>query len=150
MKSFKYYFNLNEKIIDAIKNGNSYVEIYENPDYNDWKAIEPWSRGIISKDGDLYIVSGSINLIHENIAEALHLRKLIHTDKILDPEGYVLRDVDLVMIQMKGNTKELYLSESYKLSFGVIQIFDDDVIHKLFKKCESKNPIIEFNKERIP
>lgn len=150
MKKFREYFDLKEEIVDAKKYSNSYLEIYKNPDYNEWKVIEKYSRGIISNVGDLYIVSGNMNIIHEDIASILYNKNFIHTNKVSDSQGYI-NECDLVMIQMKNNNRELYLSESYHRSLGHVYLSDkqEKIIDNLFKKCKFKNPSIEFNKERI-
>lgn len=147
-----------ESFVDAVNTKSfgekSYVEIFKNPTSDDLRQCGRECRGIITKDGDLYIaptfnLEGRV-ILHRQIFNALKHLKLIKFDDIGKMWRFDTNDVEGIGVQRSENSNEFWLGESIKLP-------SDDhrkqqvnrQIDKILQKASNQNPHLKFINKRI-
>ena len=138
--------SLNEELLGTIKSPwNALGDLYKNPPTI--RRMGQWVRAITNKNGDLYIVD-SPDIIHNDIINYLteigEISKLVrYWDSPLkedNPEG-------IIAWQRKGNTMELYLSESYGM---MGQDMENEIPEEWYDEVSLRNPAIGFINEVVP
>jgi len=116
------------------------MEVYRNP--NTIKYLLPDIRGIVTENGDLYVIDNGMDVIHNELS------------KWLNNNGYPLpNDVYrgfesgvIVTVQRYENTNKFYLGET--IHPNVIKRHHDR-FESMLKLAKEKNPTITFVMENI-
>ena len=142
---------LKEKFVTAEKNitrwggRDSYVEIFKNPSLSELKSIEAYSRGLITKSGDLYVMSikdGSGT--HTDIIEWCIKNNIIERDPFFD-NWHRLEDPLLfhfMCVQRFEKSNKWYWAESYFKS--MMSKIPNSVMDEYDKNFESNNPSLKI------
>jgi len=105
--------------------------VYMNP-----KSIERMNsdiRGVVDKDGNLYILDNAHDYIHSDIYQIVSKYTSIHQ--------YPYINKDEIPVVRLNKTNFFYLGESYYTR----EIDDNiDLIKSILTKCKTVNPTIEF------
>ena len=152
------------KLLESVLTSFGDIFLYENPSTKELNSKEDskWNRGIIDKQGNLYIEAKwikneeeyqeSLNdyiysgLTHSDVLEYLHnvnKFKNVGMDWWKDPESLNYA----VFVQRSRDTLDFYLAESYDVLYMGEAI--DQKIGKFFKLAKKKNPHLNFYSDRI-
>lgn len=133
----EHYF-VNEEYLRQFKSNDEIFDIYRNP--KSIVRLKDDIRGIITPDGDLYIIDDNWSVTHDMFSEWLNL--------IGYPiPKYVIDNLDqYVPVVRFGKSNKFYLSESYRE--GDVGANIDNIL-KIFNKAKGKNPTIEFIPEIV-
>ena len=113
-------------------------QVFKNP--KSIKKLKSNVRGIITENGDLYVIDDDYNIIHNQFATWLN------------DQGYPIpKDVynhlnEIVPVQRYENSNKFYLSES--ISSEEIDKFKEK-FQQTFERAKKKNPTINFVMENI-
>lgn len=160
MKLVEQYKILTEEIFDIFNWGGRYntksidnminMEVYKNPKIQEMKYFSNGNRGLITKNGDLYLFTGSRDFIHIDIVEYLGNKGIISylspTDTLGHRQMYKIID-EFLLVEVFN--KEIYIGESYPVSPSSFYSDYYDEMKDIIEKCKSKNPHIKFNQESI-
>jgi len=141
--SFMYHENdnKNRRIVDEEYLGNIHqnVEVFKNP--KSIKRLEPNIRGIVTENGDLYVVNcGNYDIIHNDFSKWLNIMGYPIPSNIYD---YLENNIPL---QRYEKTNKFYLGESMTTQRINNHI---DSFRKIIKRAGNKNPTINFILENI-
>lgn len=123
------YVLTEEQLEDFIFNDDLVIDVYKNP--KSMKRMKDSIRGILDKEGNLYVINDNYNVIHNIFAEWLNLN------------GYpVAKNTyenlhSTVPLQRFGNSDNFYLSESVKAD-EIEENLENIVI--ILRKAKQKNP----------
>lgn len=127
--------SLYEEYLGKICDGYDY---YVNP--KSIKRLKSDIRGLVNKNGDLFVIDDNFNIIHNVFATWLKIKGYDI------PENTYYNLDRVVPVQRYGNTNIFYLSESIKDDV-LIEFYDD--VFKILKLAKKKNPSIDFVMENI-
>ncbi len=113
--------NFKEEWVDGVKiipdewHNIGYYEIFKNPTKSELNEANPrYTRGVILKNGDFYVVKPSEELIHVSLIKILSAVKIMTTKWIDDKWG---KDgsslVEFLCVERAEDSFDFYQSESY-------------------------------------
>jgi len=152
----QYKFLLTEEIVDTIKTSNATFEIYKNPSFSEMKYIQDNARGILDKDGNLFVLSNLNNddmpyyAIHKEIMTVLFNKELINKQwkDILRFNqgmiGWIDPESDIIPVQRYKESMDIYLSESINPN----DINNFVHLEKILNKAKELNSHLNFHKKR--
>jgi hypothetical protein len=122
--------------MDYSEDGNEDIEIFKNP--NSISRLKGDIRGIITKDGDLYVANAK-DMLHSILAKWLNNN--IKTNFPIDWKTQYYCDFEMIPVQRYNATDKFYLGEMFEdeTLYG-----NYDEIKNVLTKAEAKNPTINF------
>jgi hypothetical protein len=123
---------LNEdKILTYNINGRKEVDVFINP--RSLISFDAGIRGIISSNGDLYVIDDAYNVIHNHFARFLNLNGY---PILNDPYEDLSKNIPVVRYD---KTNDFYLGESFN-----IERHESNGMDELLRKAKQKNPQYNF------
>lgn len=135
MRFENFYQYINEEFVGFMQDrSNKTIEVYKNP--KSIKRMESDIRAVAYKNGDLYIVDDSYDLLHKDIVQ--YLEKNTKEPIFYTRTAYIEHQVHLRRFK---DTNYFYLGEGYI-------VLDVEVEYEFFteilQKCKKKNPRYNF------
>ena len=124
--------------------------IVKNP--GNLKNFPPGARGVITKDGDLYMVADAFDFIHQNILDALKKKGIIKGEIRAWEDPNDVNNFGFLTVQRVWNTNNIAVGESMmipkpkkeeerKAAFKLFEPF--------FNAAAQKNPNIKFVNNQV-
>lgn len=146
MLSFKQHTLLCEEARKVLKSNRT---IYRNPTDAEWRDIPAWVRGIVSKDGDLFVTSEG------RASSGLHRRIRDDTETAYE-EFRISKDIgDFITVHRRKKSKAFLFGESEPLGDtgdGGPDWRDNPrfaLAKRLFRQARKNNPKVLFVLQNI-
>jgi len=130
---------LSEEFLGTFE-GREGMEVFKNP--NSIKRLRPDIRGIVTENGDLYIIDNSGDVIHNQLSQWLNFKGYPLPNDVYS--GFMHGAI--VTVQRYENTDKFYLGET--ISPPTLERNYDKYVSML-KLAKEKNPTIVFVMENI-
>ena len=150
MKRLRNIFK--EKFVDGLKYSYFYVELHKNPTIEELNTFLDWDRGVLLRNGDLYVLSNPDkedeypSWMHQHIIKILQDRGLLKEKDIRWWTIPFARIDEFLCVHIEKKSNKLFLAEGYayllkdKLTMSKI----NDSFDTFYKNCKSKNPKLEL------